>query len=263
MIVMAIILDGKKLSERILEDLREKVKKSGKKLILAAVLVGDDLQSKIFLRQKEKACQKVGISFKLYRFPKNISQKKLIQEVKKLCRYKLYHGVVIQLPLPGHIDTEKILNLIPAEKDVDVLSGQKPKAGVLPPVLAGILELFKEYKIKIKGKNVVVVGYGKLVGKPIADWMKKQGIRVFIVDKNTPYISRLTKKADILISGVGKPNLITGDMIKKGAIVVDAAGDVAQKSVASKAGYLTPVPGGVGPLTVAMVIKNLITLNTV
>ena len=263
---MAIILDGKKLSGEILEGLKDDILRTTgvrKKLTLAAVLVGDDSQSKIFLRQKEKACNFVGVDFQLYRFPENISQEELAEEVKKIARHKLCHGIVIQLPLPIHIDAEKILSLIPAEKDVDVLSGKKMMAGVLSPVLAGILALLKEYKIEFQGKNVAVAGRGILVGKPVADWLERHGANVFMADKKTGDIADIAKKADIVISGAGEPNLITGDMIKKGAVVIDASGDVEQKSVAKKASYLTPTPGGVGPMTVAMVLKNLLILNRV
>ncbi|MDO8559168.1 MAG: bifunctional 5,10-methylenetetrahydrofolate dehydrogenase/5,10-methenyltetrahydrofolate cyclohydrolase [bacterium] len=250
---MAIILDGKKLSEEILEDIGRKIEKSGKKLKLVAVLMGEDPQSKIFLRQKEKACNFVGVDFQLFQFPEDISQEVLEEKIKEIGDQD-NNGIIIQLPLPKHIDTEKILDLIPAEKDVDALSGKEISPTILSPVLAGILELFKEYKIKIDGKKVAVVGRGRLVGKPVADWLEKHGADI-IED---------TKEADILISGVGKPGfVIKGDAIKKGAIVVDAAGDVDQKSVAKKAGYLTPTPGGVGPMTVAMLLKNLLILNSV
>jgi len=249
---MAIILDGKKLSEKILEGLKKKIKKSGKKLKLVAVLVGDDKNSKVFLRQKEKACNFVGIDFELYQFPENISQKALEEKVKKIGSQK-NHGVMVQLPLPKYIDTQEILNLIPLKKDVE---------RVFSPVLAGILELFKKYKIEFKGKNVVVVGRGRLVGRPVADWMGKNWAKVFVVDEKTSDISQTTKKADILISGAGRPNLIKGNMVKKGVVAVDAAGDVDFKSVEPKASYITPIPGGLGPMTVAMLLKNLFLLNS-
>ena len=251
---MAIILDGKKLSEKILENLKRDILRTPdvrKKLRLVAILVGNDSQSNIFLRQKEKACRFVGVGFRLFKFPENISQKELAQKVKEIGK-KENQGIIIQLPLPKHIDAEKILSLIPAEKDVDALSGKKIKAGILSPVLAGILSLLKEYKISFKNKKVAVVGRGRLVGQPVMEWLKKH--RVEIVDD--------TKKADIVISGVGKPGFaIKGDMIKKGAIVIDAAGDVDFKTVAPKAGFITPVPGGLGPMTVAKVIENLIILS--
>ena len=251
--VMAIILDGKKLSEKILEDLKEKIKNNGKKLKLDAVLVGEDKNSKIFLRQKEKACNFVGVDFQLHRFPENISEEILEEKIKEIVSQN-NNGIIIQLPLPEDIDTEKILGLIPAEKDVDALSGKEIKPAILSPVLAGILALLKEYKIDFNGKKIAVIGRGRLVGQPVVDWFKKRDID----------FSDDVKKADIIISGVGKPGfVINGDMIKNGAVVVDAAGDVDQKSVAPKAGYFTPTPGGVGPMTVAMVIKNLLVLNKI
>ena len=237
-------------------------KRGGKELKLAAVLVGEDKNSKIFLRQKEKACKFVGVGFQLYQFPQNISQNDLTKKVKNIVSQK-NHGIIIQLPLPKHINTTKILNLVPAKKDVDLLSEKSFGSKILPPVLAGILEFFKAYKIEFKGKNAVVAGRGKLVGGPVADWMKKHGVKVFVIDKKTPNIAKITKKADILISGIGQPGLIKGSMVKNGVVVIDAAGDVDFKSVAKKAGYLTPVPGGIGPVTVAMLLKNLVILNTI
>lgn len=239
---MAIILDGKKLSKRILNDLKRRIKKSGKRLRLAAVLVGNDKNSLTFLKQKEKACKFVGIDFQLYQFPANVSQKILEEQIKKIGAQK-NHGIMVQLPLPKHIDTDEILNLIPQEKDVEKF---------FPPVLAGILALLKEYKINFHGKKVVVVGRGRLVGGPIVEWLEKQRIKV-IED---------TKMADIVISGVGKPGfVIRGNLIKKGAVVIDAAGDVDFESVFPKASYITPIPGGVGPMTVAMLLKNLYLLK--
>lgn len=249
---MAILLDGKKLSERILGNLKKRIKKSGKKLKLTAILVGEDKNSLIFLRQKEKACQFVGIDFQLYRFPANICENELAKEIKKIAADKLCHGIIIQLPLPGHINTDRILSLIPAQKDVDVLSGKTIKPEVLSPVLAGILALLKEYKINLRGKKIAVVGRGRLVGQPIIKWLEARGIKP--IDD--------IRKADIIISGVGKPGfIIKGDMVKRGAIVIDAAGDVDFESVAKKASFITPTPGGVGPMTVAMVIKDLLILN--
>ena len=257
---MAIILDGKKLSEKILGEFKKEVQKSGRKLKLVGILVGSDPVSKIFLKQKEKACKKVGVDFQLYRFPKNISQKTLAKKVREISQKK-NQGIVIQLPLPRHINTQEILELIPPHKDVDLLSGKKPKARILAPVLAGILRLLKEYKIKPKGRKVVVVGKGRLVGRPIIDWLTQQKIKFWAVDSTTKDTSFFTKKADVLICGAGQPGLINGDMVKKGVVVVDAALDVDFKSVFPKASFITPIPGGVGPMTVAMVIKNLIALN--
>lgn len=258
---MTTILDGKKLSKKILRDLRENVKKSGKSLRLIAVSVSDDQASRIFLRQKEKACQEVGIDFKLHKFPSNISNDDLIEKVKEIVQDPNSDGIIIQLPLSNQINTQEVLNLIPPEKDIDVLSEKSLDVSILSPVLQGIIELIREYNIEIKGKNIVIVGKGRLVGKPVAAWMEKQGVEVLTVGALTPDISQVTKKADILICGVGKKGLIKGDMVKEGVIVIDAAGDVDFKSVFPKASFITPVPGGVGPMCVAAAIKNLIILN--
>ncbi|MDO8669705.1 MAG: bifunctional 5,10-methylenetetrahydrofolate dehydrogenase/5,10-methenyltetrahydrofolate cyclohydrolase, partial [Candidatus Buchananbacteria bacterium] len=217
---------------------------------LAAILVGEDKNSMIFLRQKKKACEFAGVVYQFFQFSGDISQESLEAEIKKIVR-GTNHGIIIQLPLPRHINAQNILDLIPPEKDVDVLSGKKIKPTILSPVLAGILALLKEYKINFHGKKVAVVGRGRLVGQPVINWLKKQRIE----------ISDDIKRADILISGAGKPKLIKGDMIKKGTVVVDAAGDVDFKTVEPKASYITPIPGGVGPMTVVMVIKNLMILN--
>jgi len=174
------------------------------------------------------------------------------KEIKKIAEDPNNSGVVIQLPLSENLNTEEILNLIPSEKNIEVSS----------PVVCGIAHILKEYKISLKGKNIVLVGKGRLVGRPLTAWLKKQKLAVSNIDK--------IKKADIIISGVGKPNLVTGDMVKKGVVVIDAGtsfrhgkllGDVDFKDVSKKASYITPVPGGVGPMTVACLLKNLVKLN--
>ncbi len=194
-------------------------------------------------------------------------------------------GIIIQLPLPPRISTQYILNSVPPEKDVDVLSARAVgdfsvgKSKVLPPVVGAIAALFHEYGIDYKTKHVVVVGAGALVGKPVAAWLANEKVSFTVVDENTPDISEFTKKADIIISGVGKSGLITDDMVKVGAVVIDAGtsegspstgsgrqvslvGDVDFDSASKKASHITPVPGGIGPLTVAMIYKNLLTLAT-
>ena len=275
---MAIILDGKKLSERILEDIGKKIKKSGKKLRIAGVLVGEDESSLIFLSKKAKACRKVGIGFNLFQFPRNIGQDALLKEIKKIALNSKNTGVIIQLPLPKRINAQRVLNLIPPEKDIDLLSEKSfsafaaGKSLILPPVLRGILEILKEYDIKIKGKKIVIVGGGRLVGRPIAVWLDNHRIEAKVISSPTKNLSRLTRGADILITGTGKPGLIKGDMVKRGVVIIDAgtskkkgrlAGDIEFKTVSEKASFITPVPGGLGPMTVAMVIQNLITLNRI
>jgi methylenetetrahydrofolate dehydrogenase (NADP+)/methenyltetrahydrofolate cyclohydrolase len=272
-----IILDGKKLSERILEKIKKETAEKKLKLRLAVILVGKDAVSEVFVRQKEKACKKIRIDFKLFKFPAKISQAKLKKEIKKIVKDKKNSGAIIQLSLPKKFSTQEILNLIPPAKDIDILSetnlgkfytGNLP---ILPPVVGAISYLFKKYKISLKGKKVVLVGAGKLVGLPMAIWLSRQKATISIVNEFTKNISSFTKKADILISGVGKPNLINSSMVKKGAVVIDAGtsykngelvGDVDFKNVSKKASYITPVPGGVGLLTVALLLSNLIKLNS-
>ncbi len=279
-----IILDGKKLSEKILDNLRKEISAQGgsasggknRPLKLAVVLVGQDRVSGVFIKQKEKACKKVGIGFELYQFGKNISAEELKKEIENIGKAPFNSGVVVQLPLPSHINIQEVLNAVPFEKDIDVLSEEsfekfsRGKSLIIPPTVGAVSYLLKEYKINIKGKYVVVVGAGRLVGKPLAAWLKLQGVNFSILDKSTEDISAFTKKADILISGVGKANLIKKDMVKEGAIVIDvgssietgmAVGDIEFKSVSQKASYITPVPGGVGPMTVACLLENLVKLS--
>jgi len=271
-----IILDGKKLSERILKNLAEKIKKERLKLKLAAVLVGNNFSSRIYVKKKEEACRKIGIGFELFRFSLGISALKLKKEIKKIAKRADIKGVIIQLPLPKNFNSQEFLNLVPPEKDVDVLtetnigkfySGNLP---IYPPTAAGIRELLREYKIKLKGKNVVLVGAGKLVGRPLTLWLLKEKASFSVVDEFTKDISFFTKKADIIISGTGVVNIIKGNMIRKGAVVIDVGvshkgkklvGDVDFKSVSKKASYITPVLGGVGPLVVACLLENLVNLN--
>jgi len=267
------ILDGKKLAERILVNL----KKTKLRLTLAVVLVGDNPVSKIFINQKKIACEKVGINFRLYKFSAKIKPQKLKKEIKKIVKNPANSGIIVQLPLPRRFVPEEFLNLIPEEKDIDVLSEKslgkfyQGVLPVLPPTVAGILYLLRYYHINVKGKNIVVLGAGRLVGFPLAIQLLREKATVSVLNEFTKDAPSFTKKADILISGVGKPNLIKGKMIKKGTVVIDAGtslkkdrlvGDVDFKSVSKKASYITPVPGGVGPMTVAFLIENLVKLKT-
>lgn len=273
---MAKIIDGKKLSEKILDNLKKEIKKRRLKLTLAVVLVGDDLVSKVFVRQKGKACKTTDIDFKLFKFPAKISVSELKKEIERIIKDKKNSGVIIQLPLSRKFDSQKFLNFIPLEKDIDVLSEKsldKFRAGklsILPPVVGAVFHLLKEYKISLKGKNIVLVGAGKLVGFPLSIWFSRKRAKVSIVDEFTKNIPSFTKKADIIISGAGKPNLIKGNMVKRGVIIIDAGtvfrkgkliGDVDFKEVCKKASYIAPVPGGLGPLTVASLLENLVKLS--
>jgi len=270
------LLDGKKIAERILGNLKKEIKKRKLKLRLAVVQVGENPVSKIFISQKKKACERVGIDFKLCKLPAKISVAELKKEIEKITKNPADSGVIIQLPLPEKFLPEEFLNLIPEEKDIDVLSEKslgkfyQGTLKILPPTVQGILYFFKNYKIELKGKNVVIVGAGRLVGNPLALRLLREKATISVLNEFTKDTPSFIKKADILISGVGKPDLITGRMVKKGVVVIDAGtsvkkgklmGDVDFKSVSKKASYITPVPGGVGPMTVACLIENLVKFN--
>ncbi len=271
------ILDGRKLAEKIFNNLKRKVETNNLKLCLVVIQIGENLVSRIFINQKKKACEKIGINFKLFKFSAEISNLKLKEKIKKIVKESANSGVIIQLPLPKKFLPEEILNLIPKEKDIDILSEKslgefyQGTLKILPPTVNGILRLLKNYRIEIKGKNIVVVGAGRLVGFPLASQLLKEKATLSVLNEWTRDASSFIKKADILISGVGKPNLIKGNMVKKDVIVIDAGSamkngkivrDIDFKSVSSKASHITPVPGGVGPLTVACLLENLVKLNT-
>jgi len=270
------ILNGKKLSEKILANLKKEIKKSKLKLRLAVVQVGENPVTQIFINQKKKACEKTGINFKLFKFPAKISVLELKKEIVKIVQNPANSGIIIQLPLPKKFLPEEFLNLVPEEKDIDVLSeGSLGKfyqgtLKILPPTVQGILYLLKNYKIELRGKDVVIVGAGRLVGFPLAIQLLKEKATVSVLNEFTRDTPFFTKKADILVSGVGWPNLIKGNMVKEGVIIIDAGtsmkrgklvGDVDFKSVSKKASYITPVPGGVGPMTVTCLLENLVKLN--
>ena len=285
------ILDGKKISEEILSDLKREIKAKRLKLTLAVIQVGGDSVSRVFVEQKKKACEKIGVNLELFKFPAKIKNSEFKKEIKKIITDPVNSGVIIQLPVPKKFQPEEeFTNLIPEEKDVDVLSEKgfmkffRGTSPILPPVVGGIDFLLKKYGIKLRGKNVVIMGAGKLTGMPSAIWALQKEGTVSVVTASTQKPSYFTEKADILISGAGKPGLIKGNMVKKEVVVVDCGtnlprsvllkagllrgkigkkmkGDVDFKTVARKASYITPVPGGMGPMTVAMVLWNLIKMN--
>ena len=270
----AIILDGKKLSEKILSDLKKEISEINRPIELAIVLVGNNPASLAYTKRKQKIGEELGIKVKIYKYEENISTRKLREEINKLNKNKKIKGIIAQLPLPNHINTESMLDAIKAKKDIDVLGREsvgrlyKNKSKILPPTVAGIKKLLDEYKIKYKGKNVAIVGYGSLVGKPASMVFANEGASIFVLRSSTKNKNKLLREADIIISGVGKPNLITKKDVKKGVIIMDAGmseqngklvGDVADE-VKKIAKYITPVPGGVGPMTVAMLFWNLLEL---
>lgn len=270
------ILDGKSLSQKILAGLKSDYLSLGRKLTLAIVRVDEDAVIDKFVAQKKKIAEELGVDFRVYAYDVGIATNELRKKIAVIVHDTDPDGVIIQLPLPEKINTQYILNSIPAEKDVDVLSARAlgnffvGKSEILPPVVGAIKALFEEYGIDIRGKYIVVIGAGGLVGKPVAAWLLNAGVTFSVVRSTTPDIAEFTQKADVIVSGVGRPGLITSGMVKDGVVVIDAAtsesegkmaGDADFDSVSKKASYITPVPGGVGPLTVAMIYKNLLTLT--
>jgi len=259
------IIDGKKISEEI------KTILNAKGLKLAIVQVGparlasesvagrDDENSNKFVRQKIKFAEDIGVKTHLYKLPADITTGKLRQKMAEINHIRENNGVILQLPLPSHINTQHVLNGIIPRKDVDVLSSRSFGGKILPPVVGAVKIIFEKYNVDFKNKNIVVVGAGRLVGKPVANWLMNQNASFSVVDKFTEDLASFTKNADIIISGVGKKNLITSDMIKSGAVIIDV-GDVAPDA-AEKASLFTPAIGGLGPLTVAMVFQNLVELS--
>lgn len=273
---MPTILDGKKLSAEVLADLAEKVKRMNRELRLGIILVGDDPASVAYTEQKKKTGEKIGITVDIFKYEPNTSTTKLRAEVGRICRLPHMGGVIVQLPLPEGINTQSILNAVLPDRDVDVLSvamSGKLYAGtspVLPPTAAAIMKLIDSYNIEVRGKTVAIVGTGKLVGKPTGFAMSQQGATVLMINSSTKNAADLIRQADIVVAGVGKPSFITADMVKEGAVIIDAGyeqidgklvGDVAPEAFEKSSAY-TPVPGGVGPMTVAMLFSNLIALNS-
>ncbi len=272
------IIDGKKLAEEIKAELKAEVfppeadqPLAGKKIRLAVVKVGEDKITEKFLDQKKKFGSAIGVDIRVYELPENISTNQLRKKLAEIMHIKENTSVIVQLPLPKRINTQYILDGIIPEKDTDMLSSKSVglfssgRSQIFPPVVGAIKYIFVKNNVNVRGKKVTVIGAGRLVGKPVATWLINEGAVVTVLDENTEDISKCTKDADILISGVGKPNLITADMVKNGVIAIDCGtseangkvvGDLDPK-IADKASLFTPVPGGVGPLTVAMLFKNL------
>ena len=281
-----ILLDGKKTSNDIKDEIAQEVldviRKGGKKPHLAAILVGNNGASETYVNAKVKACEKVGFDSTLVRLPDDVSEEELITNIHQINENKFIDGLIVQLPLPGHIDEKKIINAISLGKDVD---GFHPTnignmtlnlPAFIPATPAGIIELLKRYNIETVGKNCVVIGRSHIVGLPVSILMARNTFpgnsTVTILHSRSKNIDEICKKADILIVALGKANFVTSDMVKEGACIVDVGitrvpsdktksgwkllGDVDFKGVSTKANYITPVPGGVGPMTIAMLLKN-------
>lgn len=268
------LLDGKRVASEIRQELRAVVLGMKRKPSLAVVLVGNDPASEVYVKGKIKACEEVGILSYSYRLPENSTQKEVEKLVSSLVKKKDIDGVLVQLPLPKGLDVEKILGLIPPEKDVDGFSPVNfgkialGEEGVSACTPLGIMELMSRYGIEIAGKHAVVVGRSKIVGRPLSMLLLNRDATVTICHSKTTNLKEECLRADILIAAIGKERFITADMIKEGAVVVDVGinrsengklyGDVDFENAKEKAAYITPVPGGVGPMTIAMLLKNTV-----
>ncbi len=268
---MPIILDGRQLADKIKVKIKEEIFEKNIQVGLAVVLVGDDSASRIYVNNKNKACRKIGIDSKSFYLPKETKESELLELIDKLNNNKKINGILVQLPLPAHINKAKVIEAILPSKDVDGFHPENIKklyAGqdcLVPCTPAGIMELLREYNIEIKDKQAVVVGDSDIVGKPIAELLKQAKAKVSICNKQTEDISIFTKQADLLISATGVKNLIKKEMLKDGVVIIDVGiihedkkvfGDVDFEKIKNIAAYITPVPGGVGPMTIAMLMSN-------
>lgn len=266
------IVNGRRMANDVLKKLTLSWPKMKRAPSLGIIVVGEDPSSLSFIKEKGAAAIKVGIDYQIYRFPLKISHTRLVKAVKKLL--KKHSAWIVQLPLPSHIAMQNVLDVIPAEKDPDMLSTHSwmhflNGGALIPPCVGAAREIIKSHNITLKGKNVAIIGFGRLVGQPIALWMAQQKAKVSVVNEHTKDTRRIMRAADVIVSGVGKAKLIKGSDIKKGAAVLDfgftrrngkISGDVDFFSAVKKAKYITPVPGGMGPLTVAMLMKNIVLL---
>lgn len=272
---MAAVIDGKAISLQIKDELKQKaaeLKAKGIEITLAVIQVGADPASTVYVKNKKKGCEYIGIGSLSYELPESTSQQELLELIQELNERKDINGILVQLPLPAHIDEDTIIKAISPSKDVDGFHPQSVGAlcigqlGFVSCTPAGIIQLLKRSGIEIAGKECVVLGRSNIVGKPMALLLLRENATVTIAHSRTPNLKEVTSRADILIVAVGKPKMITGDYIKEGAVVIDVGinrdenkklcGDVDFEDVKDKCSAITPVPGGVGPMTIAMLLNN-------
>ena len=274
---MAEIINGKKLAKEIREDLKikcEELKEKGIKPKLAVIMVGDDNASQVYVRNKSKVCDEIGIEFEEHLLEANIEQKVLIDLIEKLNKDKNIHGILLQSPIPEHLDINEAFRAIASEKDVDGFNplnvgklclDQDTFVSCTP---YGIMKMFEAYNIDLTGKNVTILGRSNIVGKPLIQCCLNKNATVTVCHSKTKDLKQHTQNGDVVIAAIGKSKFVTDDMIKPGAVVIDVGinrsddgnitGDVDFESVYNKASYITPVPGGVGPMTIAMLMNNVI-----
>lgn len=271
------LIDGKLISSKVKEEVKQKalnLAKQGVKPCLAVILVGEDKASQTYVASKEKACKACEIESLAYKLDSDTKEEKLLEIIDELNKNENIDGILVQLPLPKHINTNKILDKIDPKKDVDgfhavnvgkLVSGLE---GFVPCTPLGIMRLLKEYEIEICGKNVVILGRSNIVGKPMANLLLNANATVTITHSKTKNLKEITKNADIVVAAIGKPHFLTADMVSEGSVVIDVGinrldsgklvGDVDFENLKDKCSYITPVPGGVGPMTIAMLLNNTI-----
>ena len=274
---MAIIIDGKELAKKIRANLKIECEELKNKQInpkLAVIMVGDDQASKVYVRNKSKACEDVGIEYKEYLLSSTTTQKELIELIEKLNQDKTINGILLQSPIPANLDINEAFRTISPQKDVDgfnpvnvgkLVLNQDTFLSCTP---YGIMKMFEKYNIDLTGKNVVILGRSNIVGKPLMHCCLNKNATVTVCHSKTQNLAQKAKEADILISAIGKAQFVTADMVKENAVVIDVGinrlengkitGDVDFENVKEKASYITPVPGGVGPMTIAMLMNNVI-----
>ena len=274
---MAIILDGKSLAQKVREEVKEQVEELKLKGInpkLAVIMVGNNSASAVYVRNKSNACKNAGIDFEEFLLPEETEEDELIDLIKKLNEDKSVHGILLQSPVPKHINIDRAFDTISPDKDVDGFNavnvgnlciGRDCFISCTP---YGIMKLLEEYNIEVSGKRAVVIGRSNIVGKPMLQCLLAKNATVTICHSKTQNLVEVVREADIVVAAIGKPNFITGDMVKEGAVVIDVGinrmedgkliGDVNFAEAELKASYITPVPGGVGPMTIAMLVENVV-----
>jgi len=274
---MAELIDGKDLAKKIRAELKEEVlelKEKGINPKLAVIMVGDDPGSQVYVRNKSKACEKAGIEFEEFLYDESLTENELLEKIEELNEDDSVHGILLQSPVPKHININKAFRTISPDKDVDGFNpinvgnlsiGEDAFISCTP---YGIVKMLEAYKIETEGKNAVIIGRSNIVGKPMIQCMLNKNATVTVCHSKTQNIDKVIQNADIVIAALGKPRFVTKDMVKDGAVVIDVGinrlddgticGDVDFENVKEKASYITPVPGGVGPMTIAMLIYNVV-----
>lgn len=274
---MAQIIDGKKISKELKDELKEKVakyKEEGVEITLAVIQVGNDKASSVYVGNKKKACEYIGIKSLSYELEESTTEEELLNLIKELNNRKDVNGILVQLPLPKHINEDKVIETIDAKKDVDGFHPMSVgalsigKKGFISCTPYGIIELLKRSNIDIDGKECVVIGRSNIVGKPMSMLLLRENATVTVAHSHTKNLKEVAKRADILVVAIGKPQFINSEYVKEGAVVIDVGihrdennklcGDVDYEDVFSHASAITPVPGGVGPMTIAMLMKNCV-----